>query len=230
VTATGIDTGVATKSITNEAGAYQFASLQPGKYRVTAEMTGFQNVTYNPVELNVSANVRLNFKLPVAGTATTVEVSAAAESPLLTATSVVGNVIRGQQILDLPLIDRSAVNLATTQANFSGGLGEGVNVAGGSTQSLMTTLNGINVSNTRLNRAGGLESFQFSQTVDMVEEVRSSPARPMWRRADARWGKCRWSYVPGLMNSTAALWMGSATRPSTPTRSSTTKTVCRGRI
>ena len=86
--------------------------------------------------------------------------------------------IRGQQILDLPLIDRNAANLAMTQAGFAGGLGEGVNVAGGSTQSLVTTLNGINVSNTRLNRAGGLESFQFSQTVDMVEEVKviTSPA------------------------------------------------------
>ena len=178
VSATNINTGVENKTVTNESGAYQFASLQPGKYRVTAAMTGFQNVTFDPVELNVSANVRLNFKLPVAGAATTVEVSAAAESPLLTATSVVGNVIRGQQILDLPLIDRNAVNLATTQANFAGGLGEGVNVAGGSTQSLVTTLNGINVSNTRLNRAGGLESFQFSQTVDMVEEVKviTSPA------------------------------------------------------
>ncbi len=178
VSATGIDTGVVTKAITNDSGAYQFASLPPGKYRVTAEMAGFQKTTFDPVELNVSANVRLNFKLPVAGAVTTVEVSAAAESPLLTASSVVGSVIRGQQILDLPLIDRSAANLAITQAGFAGGLGEGVNVAGGSTQSLVTTLNGINVSNTRLNRAGGLESFQFSQTVDMVEEVRviTSPA------------------------------------------------------
>ena len=178
VTATRIDTGVETKAITNETGAYQFASLQPGRYRVTAEMAGFQKSTFDPVELNVSASMRLNFKLAVAGAATTVEVSAAAESPLLASTAVVGNVIRGQQILDLPLIDRSAANLAITQAGFEGGLGEGVNVAGGSTQSLVTTLNGINVSNTRLNRAGGLESFQFSQTVDLVEEVKviTSPA------------------------------------------------------
>ena len=67
VSATGIDTGVVNKTITNDSGAYQFASLQPGKYRVVAEMAGFQKVTFDPVELNVSANVRLNFKLPVAG-------------------------------------------------------------------------------------------------------------------------------------------------------------------
>lgn len=178
VTATGVDTGVANKVITNEAGAYQFVSLQAGNYRVTAEMTGFQKVTFDPVVLNAAANVRLNFKLPVAGTTTTLEVTAAAESPLLATSAVISGLLTGKQIIDLPLIDRDATNLALTQPAMAGGLGTGVNVAGGSTQSLMITLNGINISNTRLNRAGGLDSFQFSQTVDMVEEVKvvSSPA------------------------------------------------------
>jgi hypothetical protein len=178
VTATGVDTGVVNKVITNATGVYQFVGLQAGNYRVTAEMTGFQKVTFDPVVLNAAANVRLNFKLPVAGTTTTVEVTAAAESPLLATSAVVSGLLTGKQILDLPLIDRDAANLALTQAGLAGGLGTGVNVAGGNTQSLMTSLNGINISNTRINRAGGLDSFQFSQTVDMVEEVKvvTSPA------------------------------------------------------
>jgi len=178
VVATGIDTGVASKAITNESGAYQLMSLQAGNYRVTAEMPSFQKVTFDPVVLNSGANVRLNFKLPVAGAATTLEVTAAAESPLLATSAVIGGLLTGKQILDLPLIDRDATNLALTQAALAGGIGTGVNVAGGNTQSLVTTLNGINISNTRLNRAGGLDSFQFSQSVDMVEEVKvvTSPA------------------------------------------------------
>jgi hypothetical protein len=178
VVATGIETGVASKTITNETGAFQFISLQAGNYRVTAEMTGFQKVTFDPVVLNAGANMRVNFKLPVAGASTTLEVTAAAESPLLATTAVVSGLLTGKQILDLPLIDRDATNLALTQAALAGGIGTGVNVAGGNTQSLMTTLNGINISNTRLNRAGGLDSFQFSQSVDMVEEVKvvTSPA------------------------------------------------------
>jgi hypothetical protein len=178
VTATGIDTGVVNTVITNEAGAYQFVSLQAGNYRVTAEMASFQKVTFDPVVLNSGANVRVNFKLPVAGASTTLEVTASAESPLLATTAVVSGLLTGKQILDLPLIDRDATNLALTQAALAGGIGTGVNVAGGNTQSLVTSLNGINISNTRLNRAGGLDSFQFSQTVDMVEEVKvvTSPA------------------------------------------------------
>jgi len=178
VTATGIDTGVETTSISNESGAYQFPSLQPGAYRVSAQMPGFQNYVYQRITLDVAAQVRLNLTMAVAGGGTTVDVAVAAESPLLATTATIGGVITGQQILDLPLIDQSATNLALTQAQFAGGIGTGVSVAGGATLSLLTTVNGISVSNTRLDRAGGLNSFQLSQSVDMVEEVKvvSSPA------------------------------------------------------
>ncbi len=64
-------------------------------------------------------------------------------------------------------------------------------MAGGSTMTLAMTVNGISVSNNRLDRAGGLLSFQLTQTVDMVEEVKvtSSPSR--CRKWDERWGRCR---------------------------------------
>jgi hypothetical protein len=177
VTISGIDTGVKTTTISNESGAYQFSSLQAGNYRVAAELPGFQEFVYGRVTLDVGAQLRLNFTLSVAGGATNVEV-AVAESPLLATTATVGGVINGQQILDLPLIDQSASSLALTQPQFAGGIGTGVSVAGGSTISLLTTVNGISVSNTRLDRAGGLQSFQLTQSVDLVEEVKviSSPA------------------------------------------------------
>src|SRR5215831_2658668 len=177
VTITGIDTGVKTTTISNESGAYQFSSLQTGNYRVAAELPGFQEFVYERVTLDVAAQVRLNFNLSVAGGATSVEV-AVAESPLLATTATVEGVITGQQILDLPLIDQSASSLALTQPQFAGGIGGGVSVAGGSTVALLTTVNGINVSNTRLDRAGGLQSFQLTQSVDLVAEVKvlTSPA------------------------------------------------------
>src|SRR5262249_15721572 len=177
VTISGIDTGVKTTTISNESGAYQFSSLQAGNYRVAAELPGFQEFVYGRVTLDVGAQLRLNFTLSVAGGATNVEV-AGAESPRLATTARVGGVINGQQILDLPLIDQSASSLALTQPQFAGGIGTGVSVAGGSTISLLTTVNGISVSNTRLDRAGGLQSFQLTQSVDLVEEVKvvSSPA------------------------------------------------------
>jgi len=46
VTATNNATGVATTVVSNEAGAYTFPSLQPGSYKVSAELPGFQTKTY----------------------------------------------------------------------------------------------------------------------------------------------------------------------------------------
>ena len=42
VTATNTQTGIVSTLLTNESGAYQFASLQPGSYKFSAELPGFQ--------------------------------------------------------------------------------------------------------------------------------------------------------------------------------------------
>src|SRR5438552_1545600 len=139
VSATGIDTGIVTKTITNEAGAYQFPSLQAARYRVAAELPGFQEFVYQRVTLGVGAQVRVNFTLSVSAVATTVDVSVET-SPLLATSATVGGVIQGQQILDLPLIDQNATSLALTQPQFAGGIGGGVSVAGGGTLALLTTV------------------------------------------------------------------------------------------
>lgn len=102
VTATGIETGVVTKTTTNTSGAYDFPSLQEGNYRVAAEMGGFKQFVYGRVTLDVGAQVRLNFTLEVGAATTITEVTAAAESPLLTTSAVVGGIVTGDQILHLP--------------------------------------------------------------------------------------------------------------------------------
>jgi hypothetical protein len=57
VTATNTQTGIVTTVITNETGAYQFAALQTGIYKVSAELSGFQTQTYNDVNLGVGQQV-----------------------------------------------------------------------------------------------------------------------------------------------------------------------------
>src|SRR5437762_10096064 len=54
ITATNSQTGILASSISNETGAYQFAALQPGNYKVTAELIGFRTQTYNEVVLGIS--------------------------------------------------------------------------------------------------------------------------------------------------------------------------------
>src|SRR5438093_5087288 len=63
ITATNAQTGIVTTIVSNESGAYQFASLQTGTYKVSAELPGFRTQTYGDVALGVSQQVRLNFTL-----------------------------------------------------------------------------------------------------------------------------------------------------------------------
>src|ERR671939_568735 len=51
ITATNVATGIVTTVISNESGAYQFASLQTGTYKVTAELGGFQTAAFDNVTL-----------------------------------------------------------------------------------------------------------------------------------------------------------------------------------
>jgi hypothetical protein len=51
ITATNTQTGVESRTITNDSGAYNFAALNPGTYRVKAELTGFSSKTASGIEL-----------------------------------------------------------------------------------------------------------------------------------------------------------------------------------
>src|SRR5438093_5301800 len=103
ITATNTQTGIVTTVVTNETGAYQFASLQTGIYKVAAELLGFQTQTYNAVTLGVSQQVRLNFTLQVGTQSQSVEVSVAADTLIATTSSSVGTVLPDYRVRELPL-------------------------------------------------------------------------------------------------------------------------------
>jgi len=68
---------------TDEQGGYRFSGLAPATYRVTVEHSGFQSEAVKDVVLNVGQTLVLDFHLKLAGTTSTIEVSAA--SPLVEA-------------------------------------------------------------------------------------------------------------------------------------------------
>ena len=51
ITATNTGTGIANTTVTNESGAYNFPALQPGTYKLSAELPGFQTQTFTDVQL-----------------------------------------------------------------------------------------------------------------------------------------------------------------------------------
>ena len=67
VTATNIQTGAVTSTVTNEAGAYSFAGLNPGNYKVSASLSGFQSQTTD-LQVNPNTPSRSNFTMEFRGT------------------------------------------------------------------------------------------------------------------------------------------------------------------
>src|SRR2546425_12423709 len=114
VTATNNATGVITTVLSNDAGVYNFASLQPGAYRVSATLPGFQTQTFNDVQLGNAGQLRLNFTLQVAADAQAVEVTVEAAALITTSSSSVGEVLPQKQITDLPLVSNNVLDLVST--------------------------------------------------------------------------------------------------------------------
>src|SRR5262245_14477004 len=54
-----VQTGIVLTGTSNDAGIYQFPSVQPGLYRLEAELPGFQKVAQNLLAFEVGAQVRL---------------------------------------------------------------------------------------------------------------------------------------------------------------------------
>src|SRR5437867_3021917 len=180
ITATNTATGIVNTVLTNEAGAYQLASLQTGTYKVSAELSGFRTQTYNEVVLGISQQVRLNFTLQVGSVAQSVEVTVAADTLIATSSSSVGTVLPEYKVRDLPLGGRNVMDLLTRTAGVSNAIsGDGTNTgssagdigffAGGRLGAVNTTRDGFVVSDGRYLH-GAFSSTYVSP--DLVEEVR----------------------------------------------------------
>ena len=68
-------------AVTNEAGIYRFPSVPPGEYKLTFELSGFQNVERTGIRVTLGFNAQINVQLGVASLQETITVSG--ESPVV---------------------------------------------------------------------------------------------------------------------------------------------------
>jgi hypothetical protein len=115
VTLTNTETGVSIVRATTTAGTYEFATIRPGVYVVTAEKSGFALALVDNVQVQVAARLRVDMQMAVGQLTEKIQVTATA--PLIeTDTSQRTQVITSMQIQELPLNGReySALALLTT--------------------------------------------------------------------------------------------------------------------
>jgi len=121
VTLTNTATGVSSSSVTDATGSFEFFTVRLGTYVVTAEKEGFSIALADNVRVSIGTRRRVDLTLEVGGLTETVEVTAST-AMLDTDNSQRGQIIRGDDLKQLPVINReySALALLTTGVRPSG--------------------------------------------------------------------------------------------------------------
>ena len=112
VTATNVQTNIAQSTVSGSGGDYTIPNLSPGRYKVSAQTTGFATFVNTDINLQIQQTTRVDFSL--APGQTTQEINVTAELPLVqSTTSDLGHVIESRQMQALPLNGRLFEQLVT---------------------------------------------------------------------------------------------------------------------
>jgi hypothetical protein len=114
VTATNVETGIATTLTTNTQGFYSFQSLPLGNYTISVQQSGFKGYAQTGLILNVNDALVIDVHLEVGATTEKVEVSSDALH-VDTESTQMGEVITGKTMTDVPLVTRSYTDLLGLQ-------------------------------------------------------------------------------------------------------------------
>ena len=105
-----IDTGEHFRVDTNSTGAYLLPIVKPGKYELQAEASGFKRYQRTGLVLETGVQARLDVQMEVGSIQDSVTVEASAPQ-LQSESSVIGNVVQNRTIVNMPLINRRALQL-----------------------------------------------------------------------------------------------------------------------
>ncbi len=177
VTATNVQTGVATPTTTNPSGIYSLRFLQIGQYKINVDSPNFNSQTTNVFTLEVDQQAKVNIALQVGSASTNVVVTDTA--PILnTEDATTGGTITAAAATELPVQSRNFSSLTllvagaispNPQALDNVGRSQyngGFNVNGNREQSNNYTLDGADINEAIDNYIG------YSPNVDALGEIR----------------------------------------------------------
>jgi hypothetical protein len=121
VTLTNVATNTALSRVSDQAGYATFSPIPRGTYHVEIQLSGFQTVRIRDVTVEVQQNRLVRATLQVADLAEAVEVTAQV-APLQTEEGSLGQVIRGEVAVELPLAGRRYTDLALLMPGATDGM------------------------------------------------------------------------------------------------------------
>jgi hypothetical protein len=159
-------TGESFAGVSNESGFYAIPLIKPGNYELTAEGKGFKQYRQVGITLETGVAARIDVRLEVGNLTESVTVQA--EVPLLrTESSSVGHVVENRTIINMPLINRRAAQLARLSGFMvQNGTGSNFTMAGGRGDNSMWTIDGGNAQNILL----GVATLTFDPPIESLQE------------------------------------------------------------
>jgi carboxypeptidase family protein len=174
VTATNVQTQIATTAVTDSTGYYTFPNLPAGKYNVGAELQGFKKALRENVTLDAAGSLNLDFSLETGAISEAVTVTA--EAPRLQTDVALRKTVESKDIEQLSFSGRNPIGVVGLKAGVIGGsfnnygfsdLGNGgFNINGSRSDENNITVDGATAIRTRSNGA-----IVGIQNVDAIQEV-----------------------------------------------------------
>src|SRR5215471_2534832 len=119
ITITNVGTNEVRRLTSGSSGAYTALDLDPVTYRVEVEMRGFKKSVVDNVKVDTAGTTTVNVTLQTGAVDT--QVTVAAESAMINVDSgATSNTITSRELQDVPLVNRSVLDLAMVQPNVSG--------------------------------------------------------------------------------------------------------------
>ena len=111
VTITSVERKTADTVVSNESGLYAKERLLPGTYEVKAELTGFKVAVVPSVHVSVDSQTKVDFRMELGQMTEAVTVNATEGQLLKTDRADVATTFDGDQIAELPILDRNFTKL-----------------------------------------------------------------------------------------------------------------------
>ena len=119
VTVKSVERATVRSTVTNASGEYVFASLVPGNYEVTAELSGFSK-KQTRTTVAVGATVAINLQMAVGQQTEVVTVVGESAAAINTTTQDISTTVNEQQIRELPTITRNPYDLVQLSGQATG--------------------------------------------------------------------------------------------------------------
>jgi hypothetical protein len=190
-----VATNTTAVQVTNGEGYYSFLRVEPGDYIISVKAAGFKSATVSGLKFDVSKSYTVDVALTVGSTATVVSVTAEAAIELQTTNATIGDVLASSEMVNLPTISRSALELLTLQPGATplAAQGDRTGQSGGSVSGARSDqnaimLDGIDVSDI-FNAGTPTSETIVPINVDALSEFRVGVSNPNATVASASGGQ-----------------------------------------